>query len=78
MSALSGFSASQLGSFAIKDVLRRANLGKHDVDEVIMGNVLSAGMGQAPARQAAIFAGLGLCFCVCVCLCVRILIIPHR
>lgn len=56
---LSGFSATQLGSIAIKGALEKAGLdGKH-VQEVFMGNVISAGLGQAPARQAAIGAGLG-------------------
>lgn len=58
MGALSSFSAPQLGSFAIKETLSRANLSPDQVDEVIMGNVLTAGVGQAPARQAAKFAGL--------------------
>ncbi|MGW8123023.1 acetyl-CoA C-acyltransferase [Roseivirga echinicomitans] len=55
---LAGFSATQLGSIAIKGALEKAGLdGKH-VQEVFMGNVISAGLGQAPARQAAIGAGL--------------------
>ena len=56
--ALSGVSATELGSVVIAEALRRAHLGKNGVDEVIMGNVLSAGLGQAPARQAALGAGL--------------------
>lgn len=56
--ALSGFSAPQLGSLAIKAVLEESGLDKNIVDEVIMGNVLTAGLGQAPARQASIYAGL--------------------
>ncbi len=56
--SLSSFTASQLGSLAIKGVLEDSKLAPEKVDEVIMGNVLTAGMGQAPARQAAIFAGL--------------------
>lgn len=58
LSLLAPLSASQLGAVAIKDVVGRSKLKADEVDEVIMGNVLSAGMGQAPARQAAIFAGL--------------------
>ena len=58
MGALSGFSAPQLGSIAIKEALNRAGVSKENVDEVIMGNVLAAGEGQAPARQAALGAGL--------------------
>jgi acetyl-CoA C-acetyltransferase len=56
--ALSGVSATTLGSLVIAEALKRAKLGKNEVDEVIMGNVLSAGLGQAPARQAALGAGL--------------------
>ena len=55
---LSGASASQLGGVAIKAALARAGVAAVDVDEVLMGNVLSAGQGQAPARQAAFAAGL--------------------
>jgi acetyl-CoA C-acetyltransferase len=56
--ALSGVAAPKLGSVVIADALKRANLKAPDVDQVIMGNVLSAGLGQAPARQAALGAGL--------------------
>ncbi|NOZ04231.1 MAG: thiolase family protein [FCB group bacterium] len=56
--ALSSISAPSLGALAIKGVIERAGINPGQVDEVIMGNVLSAGLGQAPARQAAIFAGL--------------------
>ena len=55
---LTGFSAPQLGSIAIKAVLEESQIDKNLIDEVIFGNVLTAGLGQAPARQAAIFAGL--------------------
>lgn len=55
---LANFSATQLGSFAIKGVLEKSKIKPSDVEEVIMGNVLTANLGQAPARQAAIFAGL--------------------
>jgi acetyl-CoA C-acetyltransferase len=55
---LSSFSAAKLGSFVIKAVLENSGINKNFVDEVILGNVLTAGQGQAPARQAAIFAGL--------------------
>ncbi|HRI48054.1 MAG TPA: thiolase family protein [Ignavibacteriaceae bacterium] len=55
---LSGFSAPQLGSFVIKDLIESSGISTGLVDEVIMGNVLASGLGQAPARQAAIFAGL--------------------
>ncbi len=55
---LSSFSAAQLGSFAIKAVLEDSKIDKNIVDEVIFGNVLTGGQGQAPARQAALFAGL--------------------
>lgn len=55
---LSSFSAAQLGSYAIISVLEESEVDPKIVDEVIMGNVLMAGQGQAPARQAALFAGL--------------------
>lgn len=55
---LASFSAPQLGAVAIKESLRRVDLQGVDVNEVFMGNVLSAGVGQAPARQATIFGGL--------------------
>jgi acetyl-CoA C-acetyltransferase len=54
--ALKQFSAPQLGGFVIKEAVKRANLKTKDVDEVIMGNVVSAGLGQNVARQAAINA----------------------
>lgn len=55
---LSTLSASQLGSIAIKAILDDSGINSELIDEVIFGNVLTAGQGQAPARQAAIFAGL--------------------
>jgi acetyl-CoA C-acetyltransferase len=56
--ALSTLSAPALGACAVREALRRAGVEPEAVDEVILGNVLSAGLGQAPARQAAIGAGL--------------------
>ncbi len=56
--ALSGITAPDLGSIVIKSLLERANCDAKEVDEVIMGNILQAGLGQGPARQAAIKAGL--------------------
>jgi acetyl-CoA C-acetyltransferase len=56
--ALAGFTATQLGAHAVKAALEKANLDGKYVDEVILGNVVSGNLGQAPARQAAIFAGL--------------------
>jgi acetyl-CoA C-acetyltransferase len=56
--SLQSFSATQLGSIAIKGALERAGLSAEAVQEVYMGNVLSAGLGQAPARQAALGAGI--------------------
>lgn len=56
--ALSTLSGPQLGGFAIKEAVARAGLKPNQVDEVIMGQVLTAGAGQAPARQATIFSGL--------------------
>ncbi len=55
---LSSVPATQLGAIAIKAALEKAGINNEQVDEVFMGNVLQAGLGQAPARQAAIFAGL--------------------
>lgn len=56
--SLSGISATQLGAIAIKKALENAGVQADWVTEVLMGNVVSANLGQAPARQAAIFAGL--------------------
>ena len=56
--SLSGFSAPQIGSFAIKEAVKRAGIKPEEIDEVLMGNVLQGGLGQAPARQAAIAAGI--------------------
>lgn len=58
--ALKGFSAADLGGFAIKAALERAGVPASAVDYVIMGQVLQAGAGQNPARQAAVKAGLGM------------------
>nr|WP_315184636.1 acetyl-CoA C-acyltransferase [uncultured Flavobacterium sp.] len=58
MGGLSTVSAPRLGAVAIKGALDKINLDPNLVDEVFMGNVVQAGVGQAPARQAAIFAGL--------------------
>ncbi|MCZ8198536.1 MAG: acetyl-CoA C-acyltransferase [Flavobacterium sp.] len=58
MGALSTVTAPHLGAAAIKGALEKINLDVNLVDEVIMGNVIQAGVGQAPARQAALYAGL--------------------
>lgn len=58
MGSLSTVTATQLGAAAIKGALNKINLDPNLVDEVLMGNVVQAGVGQAPATQAAIFAGL--------------------
>jgi len=58
MGGLASVPATQLGATAIKGALQKANLDSKLVDEVFMGNVLQAGVGQAPARQAALGAGL--------------------
>ena len=55
---LSGFSATQLGALAVREAVKRARLDAAQVDECIMGNVVSAGLGQNPARQAALHGGL--------------------
>ncbi|CDE94932.1 MULTISPECIES: acetyl-CoA C-acetyltransferase [Acidaminococcus] len=56
--SLTPLSAPQMGAIVIKEALQRAGVKPEMVDEVIMGNVLQAGLGQNPARQAAIFAGM--------------------
>jgi acetyl-CoA C-acetyltransferase len=56
--SLSSLSATKLGAIAVEESIKRAGIQKSQVDEVIMGCVLPAGLGQAPARQAALFAGL--------------------
>src|SRR5579872_6913921 len=56
--SLSEFSAPQLGALVVREAVRRAHLDPPRVDECIMGNVVSAGLGQNPARQAALFGGL--------------------
>ncbi len=55
---LSDLSALQLGAIAVREAVKRANLQPQQIDECIMGNVVSAGLGQNPARQAALFGGL--------------------
>ncbi len=58
MGSLSKVSTTKLGSIAIKEALKRASVNPGDVDEVYMGTVLPANLGQAPARQASLFAGI--------------------
>ena len=58
MGSLSSISATKLGAAAIKGALEKINLDPNLVDEVLMGNVVQAGVGQAPATQASIFAGI--------------------
>ena len=58
LSNLASFTAPQLGAIAIKEAVRRSGIAPESIEDVIMGNVVSAGIGQAPARQAAIGAGL--------------------
>jgi acetyl-CoA C-acetyltransferase len=58
MGALKGLRAPELGAMVVREAVRRAGVDPERVDEVIMGNVLSAGLGQAPARQAALGGGL--------------------
>jgi acetyl-CoA C-acetyltransferase len=58
LGSLAGVSAPRLGAVAIRAALERAGVAPSAVDEVVMGNVLQAGIGQAPARQATIYAGL--------------------
>jgi acetyl-CoA C-acetyltransferase len=56
--SLSDLSATQLGAVVVREAVKRAGLNSDQIDECIMGNVLPAGLGQNPARQAAIFGGL--------------------
>jgi len=58
LGSLKDFTAPELGGIAIKDALKRANCRAEDVDEVIMGNVVQGGIGQAPAKQAAVKGGV--------------------
>lgn len=57
--SLASLTAPQLGAAAIKGILKKSGINTKEVQEVIMGNVLTANIGQAPARQASIYAGLG-------------------
>jgi len=56
--ALAGIAATRLGALVVREAVRRAGIGPEMVDECIMGNVLAAGLGQNPARQAALYGGL--------------------
>lgn len=56
--SLSSFTATQLGALVVREAVRRAGLEAREIDECIMGNVVSAGLGQNPARQAALHGGL--------------------
>jgi len=56
--SLASFSATDLGAFAVREAVRRAGISPAQVDEIIMGNVVSAGLGQNPARQAGLKGGL--------------------
>lgn len=56
--SLKGFTAAELGGFAIKAAMEQANIKDNYVDQVLMGNVIQAGNGQNPARQAAVSAGV--------------------
>lgn len=60
LGSLKGFTAADLGGFAIKGALERSGVAPHQVDYVIMGQVLQAGTGQITARQAAVKAGIGM------------------
>ena len=58
LGSLKDFPATELGALVVRETVRRAGIDPAAVDECIMGNVLSAGLGQAPARQAALRGGL--------------------
>ncbi len=57
LGSLKNFKAPELGGFAIKEAVKRAGISGEDVEEVIMGNVVSGGLGQGPAKQAALKGG---------------------
>ena len=59
MGSLSSVSATKLGAIAVKEAVKRAGIEPSQIQELYMGNVLQASLGQAPATQVAIFAGLG-------------------
>jgi len=58
LGSLKGFSATELGAIVVRESVKRAGIRPEDVDEVIMGCVIQAGLGQNPARQAALNAGI--------------------
>ncbi|HKY46192.1 MAG TPA: acetyl-CoA C-acyltransferase, partial [Pyrinomonadaceae bacterium] len=58
LGSLKGFKATELGAIAVREAVKRAGVKPEDVDEVIMGCVIQAGLGQNPARQAALNAGI--------------------
>src|SRR5881296_827665 len=58
LGALKGFTAPQLGALVVREAVRRAGIDPASVQECLMGNFVSAGLGQAPARQAALNGGL--------------------
>src|SRR4030095_1076516 len=58
LGALKDFSATDLGAIVVREAVRRAAIDPNSVQECLMGNVISAGLGQAPARQAALRGGL--------------------
>src|ERR1700750_3144384 len=58
LGALKDLTATELGALVVREAVRRAGIEPASVDECIMGNVVSAGLGQAPARQAALRGGL--------------------
>src|SRR6478672_5077163 len=58
LGGLKGFSAPELGAMVVREAVRRAGIDVEIIDECIMGNVVSAGLGQNPARQAALNGGI--------------------
>jgi acetyl-CoA C-acetyltransferase len=58
LGSLKSFKAPELGGFAVKEAVKRAGISGEDIEEVIMGNVVSGGLGQAPAKQAAVKGGI--------------------
>ena len=63
LGSLKGFSATELGAIVVRESVKRAGIKPEDVDEVIMGCVIQAGLGQNPARQAALNGGIAVDCC---------------
>jgi Thiolase, N-terminal domain len=86
MGSLSSMTAPQLGAAAVKEAVKRTGIDVNLVEEAFLGNVVSAGLGQAPARQAVIHAGIIVTFLAAICsnrkhlliICYSLVCLPHR